>query len=42
MITAGGYGSRLSLRSAGTTIALAERSTNLRVYEMATGAISLF
>src|SRR5262249_25687086 len=41
MITAGGYGSRLSLRSAGTTIAWPERSTNLRMYEIATGAISI-
>jgi hypothetical protein len=39
MISVGGYGSRLSLRSAGTTIAWPERSTNLRLYEMATGAI---
>src|SRR5215475_9453089 len=42
MITAGGYGSRLSLRSAGTTIAWSARSTNLRVYEMTAGAIPLF
>jgi hypothetical protein len=42
MITAGGYGSRLSLRSAGTTIAWSERSTNLRLYEIAAGAIPLF
>jgi hypothetical protein len=41
MITAGGYGSRLSLRSAGTTIAWSERSTNLRLYEISAGAISL-
>jgi hypothetical protein len=42
MITVGGYGSRLSLRSAGTTMAWSKRSTNLRVYEMTAGAISLF
>src|SRR5262249_11685868 len=41
IITAGGYGSRLSLRSAGTTIVWFERSTNLRLYEMTAGAISL-
>ena len=42
MITAGGYGSRLSLRSAGTTIAWSARRINLRLCEMAAGAISLF
>jgi hypothetical protein len=42
MITAGGYGSWLSLRSAGTTMAWSERSTNLRLCEMTTGAIPLF
>jgi len=42
MITVGGYGSRLSLRSAGTTIAWSARRTNLRLCEMAAGAISLF
>jgi hypothetical protein len=42
MITAGGYGSRLSLRSAGTTVAWPERSTNLRLYEIAAGAVPLF
>src|SRR5262249_6392700 len=41
IITAGGYGSRLSLRSAGTT-AGSVLSTNLRLYEMTAGAISLF
>ena len=40
--TAGRYGSRLSLRSAGTTMAWAERRTNLRLYEIAAGAIPLF
>jgi hypothetical protein len=42
MITAGGYGSRLSLRSAGTTMAWPERRTNRRLYERTAGAISLF
>jgi len=42
MVTAGGYGSRLSLRSAGTTIAWSERSINPRLCEMTAGAISLF
>jgi hypothetical protein len=42
MITAGGYGSRLSLRSAGTTMAWPERKTNLRLYEMTAGLVSLF
>jgi hypothetical protein len=42
MITAGGYGSRLSLRSAGTTIAWSVRSTNLRLHEMTAGVVSLF
>jgi hypothetical protein len=35
------WGSRLSLRSAGTTIVRSERSTNLQVYEITAGAISL-
>ena len=42
MITAGGYGSRLSLRSAGTTMAWSERSTNLRLWEIIAGSASLF
>jgi hypothetical protein len=42
MITARGYRSRLSLRSAGTTMAWSERSTNLRLYEIGPGAIPLF
>jgi hypothetical protein len=42
MITAGGYGSRLSLRSAGTTIAWSVRSTNLRLCEIGPDGISLF
>jgi len=37
-----GYGSRLSLRSAGTTMAWAERRINLRLWEMAAEAIPLF
>jgi len=37
-----GYGSRLLLRSAGTTIACSERTTNLRLHEMTAGVISLF
>ena len=36
------YGSRLSLRSAGRTIAWSERRTNLRLHEMPAGVISLF
>ena len=42
MITAGGYGSRLSLRSAGTTIAWPGRSTNLRLWETNAGCAPLF
>jgi hypothetical protein len=42
MITAGGYGSRLSLRSAGTTIAWPERGTNLRLWEPIAGSAPLF
>jgi hypothetical protein len=42
MITAGGYGSRLSLRSAGTTMAWSERSTNLRLQEAIAASVSLF
>jgi hypothetical protein len=41
IITGGGYGSRLSLRSAGTTIAWSARSTNLRLCETAAGVISI-
>ena len=37
-----GCGSRLSLRSAGTTIVWSERRTNLRLHEMTAGVISLF
>ena len=37
-----GYGSRLSLRSAGTTIAWSERRTNLRLHKITAGVISLF
>jgi len=42
VITASGYGSRLSLRSAGTTIAWSERRTNLRLHKITAGVISLF
>jgi hypothetical protein len=42
MITAGGYGSRLSLRSAGTTMAWSARSTNLRLWEKIAGPDRLF
>jgi len=42
MITAGGYGSRLSLRSAGTTMAWSKRSTNLRLQEIIAGCDPLF
>jgi len=42
VITACGYGSRLSLRSAGTTIARSGRSTNLRLWETITGRDPLF
>ena len=37
-----GCGSRLSLRSAGTTIVWSERRTNLRLHEIPAGVISLF
>jgi hypothetical protein len=42
MIAAGGNGSRLSLRSAGTTIAWPARSTNLRLWEKIAGPDPLF
>jgi hypothetical protein len=42
MITAGGYGSRLSLCSAGTTIAWSGRSTNQQLWEMVAGDVPLF
>ena len=42
IITARGYGSRLSLRSAGTTIAWFARSTNLRLWEKIAGRVVIY